>query len=56
MESLKGQAHGLGLYPAGSGEPLRVIEQGVTFVLTRWLILCQAGKILGGGVCRDNQR
>lgn len=27
-ESLEGQAHGLGLHPGGSGEPLKVIDQG----------------------------
>lgn len=27
VESLEGQAQGLGLYPVGSGEPLKVTEQ-----------------------------
>lgn len=44
MESLKGQADGLGLDPAGSGEPPKVIEQRVTFVLTGWLVCARLGR------------
>lgn len=36
IESLEGQVHGLGQYPAGCGEPLKVIEQG-SDICSNWM-------------------
>lgn len=56
VENLDGQAYGLGLYPLGSGEPQKVIEQR-SDIYSNWMAeLVPGWEDIGRGACGENEK